>query len=72
MWQKCPICNGTGEQEKLTPDALGRLYNKICRTCDGTGMVNSRTGHPPVPRDSKADLSITIEGDFRKLLTEDN
>lgn len=53
MWQKCPICNGTGKQENFdTPNKYS-----TCKTCLGTGIINTLTGKPPI-KDNK---------DFRDL-----
>ena len=40
MWQKCPICNGTGK------DPL--FQEKCCTVCNGYKIVNELTGLPPV------------------------
>ena len=43
-WQKCPICNGTGNN----PAFDGNIYlNTTCRTCKGKGIINELTGLPP-------------------------
>ena len=40
MWQKCPICNGTGV---VTKD-----YSKNnCRICNSKGIISQITGLPP-------------------------
>lgn len=41
MWQKCPICNGTGE---IT---LQDGNKKTCDTCNGTKMISTVNGKPP-------------------------
>ncbi len=43
MWQKCPICLGTGiEKSNVT-------FNKKnkCPTCDGKKVINTITGNSP-------------------------
>jgi DnaJ-class molecular chaperone len=40
MWQKCPICNGTGK------DPL--FQEKYCTVCNGYKIINELTGLPPV------------------------
>ena len=40
MWQKCPICNGTGIVEISN-------YNRKCDTCNGKKIINTLTGLPP-------------------------
>ncbi len=43
MWQKCPICDGTGYIENTS-----RLsYTNICRVCRGHCIISSLTGKPP-------------------------
>ncbi len=43
MWQKCPICNGTGNRPVLEGDILS---NK-CKVCEGKGIISTITGLPP-------------------------
>ena len=44
MWQKCPICNGTGSD----PNWLVHNGNKPkCPTCKGERIINELTGKPP-------------------------
>ena len=43
MWQKCPICNGTGRVESLTTT---NPFNN-CNTCNGKGIISQITGLPP-------------------------
>jgi len=44
MYQKCPICNGTGREYTLgTTDATGRP----CSVCNGTKIINEVNGLPP-------------------------
>ena len=38
MWQKCPICNGTGRDVN---------YN-YCTVCNGYKIIDTITGFPPV------------------------
>ena len=42
MWQKCPICLGTGI------DKSNVTFNKKnkCPTCDGKKVINTITGNP--------------------------
>ena len=40
MWQKCPICNGTGK------DPL--FQEKYCTVCNGYKIINELTGLPPI------------------------
>ena len=43
MWQKCPICSGTGI------DKSNVTFNKKnkCPTCDGKKVINIITGNSP-------------------------
>ena len=44
MWQKCPICLGTGVDNNII------IFNKEikCTACDGKKIINTITGNPPV------------------------
>lgn len=43
MYQKCPICNGTGNEPVImSGDAF-----PTCRTCKGAKIINEETGFPP-------------------------
>jgi len=47
MYQKCPICNGTGLQESIgSRDKLHPL--EPCRICNGTAIIDEITGLPPM------------------------
>lgn len=43
MWQKCPICNGAGNNNSL----VGDVFTNKCRVCDGKGIISELTGLPP-------------------------
>ncbi len=43
MWQKCPICNGTGR----THNTLSSLSFEICSTCNGKKIISELNGLPP-------------------------
>ena len=38
MWQKCPLCNGTGTIEPLS---------RVCTVRNGEKIINTLTGRPP-------------------------
>lgn len=38
MWQKCPICDGTGKRG---------IYDFPCDVCKGKKIIHSSDGHPP-------------------------
>jgi hypothetical protein len=59
MWQKCPICNGSGRD--FTP--LSNSSSSICSVCDGSKIISELTGLPP-------SLSINNEGLDLKMLDE--
>lgn len=40
MFQKCPICNGTGSKAECTPHIP-------CVQCKGKKIINTETGFPP-------------------------
>lgn len=45
MFQKCPICDGTG----LVEETIGcDKHITRCDTCKGRKIINSSTGHPPL------------------------
>lgn len=50
MWQKCPICNGTG----IIISDLTQTPSKKCGTCNGKKIISSLTGKPP-KEDSQKD-----------------
>ena len=43
MWQKCPICNGTGK----TSNTLSSSSFDICSTCNGSKIISELNGLPP-------------------------
>ena len=43
MWQKCPVCNGNGNK----PSTFNQSGMVDCKTCKGSGIINSLTGLPP-------------------------
>lgn len=44
-YQKCPICNGTGENPFIV---TGSLSSYPCPTCKGVRIISEVTGLPPV------------------------
>ena len=44
MWQKCPICNGTGKNYNGSPIASSAPF---CPTCNGQRIISELTGKPP-------------------------
>ena len=59
MWQKCPICDGSGTN----------MIGIACGTCNGEKIINILTGKPPskAPTNNNTVTSIpkTFTGDFR-------
>lgn len=43
MWQKCPICNGTGNNNAIE----NYNFTSVCKTCNGKGIISQITGLPP-------------------------
>lgn len=43
MWQKCPICNGTGS----VPAILSTTSSQICTVCNGAKIISKLNGLPP-------------------------
>jgi hypothetical protein len=58
MWQKCPICNGTG----TLMNSFGQVLK--CETCNGTNIISEVSGLPPKrmnnlePKQNMFDLAI--------------
>jgi hypothetical protein len=44
-WQKCPICEGHGNNPFIT---VGSSSSYPCPTCKGTRIINEITGQPPI------------------------
>jgi hypothetical protein len=44
-FQKCPICEGTGNNPYIT---LGYKLEYPCPTCNGARIISKLTGKPPV------------------------
>jgi DnaJ-class molecular chaperone len=43
MWQKCPICNGTGK----VSEPLSNNTSTTCTVCQGKKIISELTGLPP-------------------------
>jgi DnaJ-class molecular chaperone len=52
MYQKCPICNGTGIAMTI------QSSNSVCPTCQGKRIISQITGLPPFS-DSNTQQKIT-------------
>ena len=61
MWQKCPICNGTGV---ITKD----YSENNCKTCNGRGIISELTGFPP--KYINESISSMQEGCYHKRIEE--
>ena len=58
MWQKCPICNGTGIAMAI------HSSNAVCSVCQGRKIISEVNGLPPAS--THASSSTTYIGtDFR-------
>jgi DnaJ-class molecular chaperone len=42
MWQKCPVCEGSGSSSNNLYQTSG-----LCSTCNGHGIISEVTGFPP-------------------------
>ena len=71
MWQKCPICNGTGT---ISISGVVSFDPAIkCQVCCGKGIINELTGMPPqaAPISKNVNMftaainSLKASGDFR-------
>lgn len=58
MYQKCPICNGSGN----TYSNYSLNTSTSCKTCNGKGIISQLTGLPPI--DTYKVVNV-ISTDFR-------
>lgn len=66
MWQKCPICNGTGIKYPIFQGtSSGLVYN--CTVCDGHGIISELTGLPPKTQKPNSDSPPTLNYDQYKI-----
>ena len=60
MWQKCPICNGTGR----ATDAIYTTNSFTqCKVCSSKGIISTLTGLPPTGVEIRP--IVKDSGDFR-------
>lgn len=59
IWQKCPVCNGTGYIENIITS------NIICKVCRGHCIISSITGRPPMDDEEGA---ITQDAPVRPII----
>jgi len=52
MWQKCPICHGTGK----VCSTVSALEWVTCKTCNGTTIISELNGLPPDFEKNKKEL----------------
>ena len=69
MYQKCPICNGTGTLPHPDP----RLTNK-CEVCNGTKIIDEMTGLPPARMNNLEESNKLFDTaiNIRKLAEENS
>ena len=76
MWQKCPICNGTGS----VWFPLSNSTSNVCTTCNGHKIISELTGLPPNTTNpliiksnvtTFTELPKTHTGDFRDDMCSD-
>ena len=65
MWQKCPICNGSGVEP--TPTWRSLKYC-TCTTCKGEKIISTFTGLPP--NSGKMDYQ-PVEDHFKNISSGD-
>lgn len=46
-YQKCPVCNGTGESPNHFNHTSMSTPSLKCKVCVGTGIISELTGKPP-------------------------
>ena len=61
-WQKCPVCNGVGIVSGGYFNRAGDCNSWVaydttedCRICEGKGIIDEVTGHPPQKVEEKND-----------------
>ena len=66
MWQKCPICLGTGI------DKSNVTFNKKnkCPTCFGSKIINTLNGKPPLKISEKINIFLKSSQDKEKEYLE--
>lgn len=66
MFQKCPICNGTGQDFNF-PN-----LNSACTVCKGAKIIDDKSGKPPTNTkdDSTTPLNLKPYGDLGSIREE--
>lgn len=64
MWQKCPICEGTGFYSL----PLSATTTEKCSVCDGKKIISELTGLPPNNTEQKTEQKKFIPGPKSRLL----
>ena len=70
MWQKCPICDGTGR----TQNTNSTSSYSVCSTCNGSKLISRLTGLPPnyeMNKKEEAERQKEID-EIIKLLIKNN
>ncbi len=57
MYQRCPLCNGTG----INSTSLKTNKVEECTVCNGEKIINSETGKPPKKEDTINELKLHEE-----------
>jgi DnaJ-class molecular chaperone len=58
MYQKCPICNGTGIAMTI------QSSNSVCHTCQGKRIISELTGLPPNLSPNQQQVISSNSGSF--------
>ena len=70
MWQKCPVCNGTGA---IPGGQVSSSLFTSCPTCDGKRIISELTGFPPSfvseKKKNEQDLSLVKLTETPKVYT---
>jgi hypothetical protein len=65
MWQKCPVCNGSGVAGFALYTAPG-----LCGTCNGHGIISELSGAPPPLSPKTMTTNTTQAPRFPKISEE--
>lgn len=61
MYQKCPICNGTGFEFDSLP-SMNSSRKKECTVCEGSKIISQITGRPPARKANENSSNTKSKG----------